>query len=128
MTGPGAEAENSKGLDGRAPITEAAVTRGRRRLAGTGEKRAGSGRAAPRTRPDPGAVGEGDAPNPMQNSAIKIRAETRKRVTAISMGSALFDKGAFGGNAPDNIFGGQRPTGALASEMPSALAMVQTVV
>ena len=37
------------------------------------------------------------------------------------------DKRAFGGNAPDDIFGGKRPTGALASEMRSALAMVQTV-
>jgi len=51
---------------------------GRRRLAGEGEKRAGSGRVAPRTRPDPGAAGEGDAPHPMQNSEIKIQAVARR--------------------------------------------------
>ena len=60
---------------------------GRRRLAGEGEKRAGSGRVAPRTRPDPGAAGEGDAPHPMQNSEIKIHG---CRAAMLSIVSALF--------------------------------------
>ena len=91
-----------KALPPSPPCVSGRYPGGRRRLAGTGEKRAGSDAQRLGRGPTPAKPGEGDAQNPMQNSALKIQAENRKRITVlVSMASALF--AGIGGSRPCHV-------------------------